>query len=129
MKNRSGKKIFPVLLSLIPVFIMGCATSPEKSKQPTSRSITSRADIKKDSFSDFPERYRLKAREDERKGDLPKALKGWEVVKSFFPTDAEAGETVMVVRTGGVLLHEGNLKDAICVLQLNVPLDFRYSLV
>jgi len=77
---------------------MGCATSPEKSKQPTSRSITSRADIKKDSFSDFPERYRLKAREDEGKGDLPKAVKGWEVVRSFLPTDPEAREKIAQLR-------------------------------
>ncbi len=91
MKNRPSKNIFPVLLSLIPVFIMGCAASPEKLKQPTSRSITSRAETGKDSFSDFPERYRLKAREDEKRGDLPKAVKGWEVVRSFLPTDPEAG--------------------------------------
>ena len=73
---------------------MGCATSPEKSKQPTSRPVTSGPEIEKDSFSDFPERYRRKAREDEKRGDLPKALKAWEVVKSFLPTDPEAGEKI-----------------------------------
>jgi tetratricopeptide (TPR) repeat protein len=46
--------------------------------------------MEKDSFSGFPERYRLKAREDEKRGDLPKAIKGWEVVRSFLPTDPEA---------------------------------------
>ena len=74
--------------------MMGCATSPEKSKQPASRSAITGPKIEKDPFSDFSERYRLKAREDEKKGDLPKALKGWEVVKSFLPTDAEAGEKI-----------------------------------
>jgi tetratricopeptide (TPR) repeat protein len=73
---------------------MGCATSPEKSVQPDSRLVTTGPEIKKDPFSDFPERYRLKAREDEKRGDLPKAVKGWEVVKSFLPTDPEAGEKI-----------------------------------
>src|SRR5207245_1923765 len=44
-------------------------------------------------------------------------------------TEALEGETVMVVSTGGPLVHEGNLNDAICVLQLKVPSNFRYSLV
>ncbi len=73
---------------------MSCATSPEKSKQPAFRSATTGPKIEKDSFSVFPERYRLKAQEDEEKGDLPKAVKGWEVVKSFLPTDPEAGEKI-----------------------------------
>lgn len=73
---------------------MSCATSPEKSVQPTSRFVTTGPEINKDSFSDFPERYRLKAREDEKRGDLPKAVRGWEVVKSFLPTDPEAGEKI-----------------------------------
>jgi tetratricopeptide (TPR) repeat protein len=73
---------------------MGCATSPEESKPLASRSVISGPAIEKDSFSDFPERYRRKAREDEKRGDLPRAVKGWEVVKSFLPTDPEAGEKI-----------------------------------
>ena len=44
-------------------------------------------------------------------------------------TEALAGETVMVVSTGGALVHEGNFNDAIRVLQLKVPSAFRNSLV
>ena len=44
-------------------------------------------------------------------------------------SEALAGETVMVVRTGGALLQLGNLKDAIRVLQLKMPLAFKYSVV
>jgi tetratricopeptide (TPR) repeat protein len=94
VKNQPSKDIFPVLLSLILVIIMGCATSPEKSKPPASRSVISGPEVVNDSFSDFPERYRWKAREDEKRGDLAKALKGWEVVKSFLPMDPEAGEKI-----------------------------------
>ena len=41
-------------------------------------------------FETFPEKYRLKAVEDERKGELLKALLSWQVVKSFQPDNREA---------------------------------------
>ena len=44
-------------------------------------------------------------------------------------TEALAGKTEMVVKTGGALVQDGNLKEAICVLQLKLPFAFRYSLV
>ena len=66
----------------------------ENSQPPVSQHAIIEPKNEKDSFSGFPEAYRLKARGDEKKGDLPKALKGWEVVKSFLPTDAEAGEKI-----------------------------------
>ena len=90
MKIRFILNIFPVFLSLFPVFIAGCATSPEKSKQPSLDSAITGLKNDQDPFSGVPERYRLKAREDEKKGDLPKALRGWELVKSFLPNDSEA---------------------------------------
>jgi tetratricopeptide (TPR) repeat protein len=94
VKNRFIKNLFPIFLSLVPIFITGCATSPEKSKQPASISVITGPKKEKDPFSGFPERYRLKAREDEKRGDLPKALKDWKVVKSFLPTDAEAADKI-----------------------------------
>ena len=94
MKNRFIKNLFLIFSSLVLFFVTGCATSPEKSKQLPSLSAITGAETGKDSFSGFPERYRLKAREDEKRGDLPKALKGWEIVKSFLPTDAEAGKRI-----------------------------------
>ena len=48
----------------------------------------------KDPFSDFPERYRSKARENEKGGDLPKALQAWEIVKNFIPADEEAEKKI-----------------------------------
>ena len=90
MKNPFTQKIFPLLLFLVLIFLSGCATSPEKSNSPLFPSSLTRQESKKDPFSDFPERCRLKARENEKKGDLPKALEAWEVVKSFIPADDEA---------------------------------------
>ncbi len=41
-------------------------------------------------FSAFPQKYRMKAIEDERNGELLKALLSWQVVKSFLPDNEEA---------------------------------------
>jgi len=94
VKNRFIQNLFPIFLSLVPAIITGCATMPEKSKPPLSLSAIPGPTNGKDSFSGFPERYRLKAREDEKKGDLPKGLRDWEIVKSFLPTDAEARKKI-----------------------------------
>lgn len=48
----------------------------------------------RDLFETFPEKYRLKAIEDERKGELLKALLSWKVVKSFLPDDREASKKI-----------------------------------
>lgn len=94
MKKRPVKKLFPIFLSLISFFFTGCATSPDISKQPVSLSAMPGTKKGKDSFSGLPERYRIKAREDEKKGDLAAALKDWVIVKSLLPADAEAGEKI-----------------------------------
>ncbi len=90
MKNRFIQNLFPIFLPLVPAILTGCATMPEKSQPPLSLSAILGLPNGKDSFSGFPERYRLKAREDEGKGDLPKALGDWQIVQNFLPTDAEA---------------------------------------
>jgi tetratricopeptide (TPR) repeat protein len=92
VKNRLTKSCFVFFLPLIPVFVAGCATLSEISLRPASP--PSRTAPKKDSISALPEPYRLKALEHEKKGDLPKALKNWEVVRSFLPGDAQAGEKI-----------------------------------
>ena len=94
MKNLFTQKIFPLFLPLVLVLLSGCATSPEKSTPFLFPSSLTGQESKKDPFSDFPERWRLKARENEKKGDLPKALEAWEVVKSFIPDDNEAERKV-----------------------------------
>jgi len=47
-----------------------------------------------DLFETFPEKYRLKAIEDERKGELLKALLSWQVVKSLLPDNKEASKKI-----------------------------------
>ena len=107
MKKRSPREIISFVLSLL--FLSGCATSPDKPQAPLSPSSLVEAEKKEDPlspplllgekrredpFSNLPDRYRLKARESEEGGDLPKALKAWEIVKSFMPADEEAGKKI-----------------------------------
>jgi tetratricopeptide (TPR) repeat protein len=94
VKNRFVKKIFPFFLPLALFFFSVCATSADQSKKPLSPSSPMGQENGKDPFSDFPERYRAKARENEKKGDLPKALKAWEIVKNFIPADEEAEKKI-----------------------------------
>ena len=105
-------------MSLAAILISGCATSLDKPRQSIPPSVTraeedrndttssdgptqsippsvkSAEEDRKDPFSFLPERYRVKAREHEKKGDLPKALMAWEVVLRFNPGDAETAGRV-----------------------------------
>jgi tetratricopeptide (TPR) repeat protein len=94
VKNRFIKGRFPLFLCLAILFISGCATSPDRSKPPPSSPALKGQESGKDPFSGLPERYRVKARAYEKRGDLPNALRSWEVVKSFVPGDAEAERKV-----------------------------------
>jgi len=98
VKNRFIKKIFSLLLPVAFLFLSGFTTSPDRSNQPLSPSSLMAHENRKDPFSDLPDRYRLKAREAGKRGDLPKALKAWEVVKTFIPADEEAGGKIVQLK-------------------------------
>jgi hypothetical protein len=74
----------PHYLSLIILFLIGCAGQPISRKEPVSLSI----------FQIFPQKYRQKALEYERSQKLPTALFCWKVVHSFLPNDREASEKI-----------------------------------
>ena len=94
MKNRFIKRTFPSFLPLALFFFSVCATATDQSQEPRPPSSLMGQENVKDPFSDVPERYRSKARENEKGGDLPKALKAWEVVKNFIPADEEAEKKI-----------------------------------
>ncbi len=84
------------------VFLAGCAASPRKAKEgaplPAPAPVSPAAKEEKDAFAAAPELYRLKALQEERKGDLGEGLKHWEAVKAFAPEDAEAGAAIERVK-------------------------------
>ena len=105
MKNQFAEKGFWLLLLLIILSVIGCATSPDKPPQtlptpspdkspqplPPSALPGQEKTKAKDPLSEVAEQYRLKARENEKIGDLPGALRAWEIVKGILPDDEEAG--------------------------------------
>jgi tetratricopeptide (TPR) repeat protein len=94
VKNRFFKKIFSFFLPLVLFSFSVCATGADQSQQPLSPSSPMGQENGKDPFSDFPERYRAKGRENETAGDLPKALKAWKIVRNFLPADEEAEKKI-----------------------------------
>jgi tetratricopeptide (TPR) repeat protein len=72
-----------ITLIFLVTFVFGCAALPQK---PTGPPVSP---VGKDPFAVFPERYRNKALEYEKIGELRRALQCWEIVSSFIPTDGE----------------------------------------
>ena len=94
------RNIFPLFFAAIPFLFPGCAHPPQKGKPPSPPEISKPSlPREKDPFSGFAERYRNKARQEEQKGDLPKAIKNWEIVKSLLPADPEAGARIAALQT------------------------------
>ena len=82
-------------------FFFGCATVPPVRREPAKEEVPPVAlplpeerAIEKDPFEAFPEKYRLKALEFERKEELRRALLSWQVVRSFRPDDLASAERI-----------------------------------
>jgi tetratricopeptide (TPR) repeat protein len=86
-------KIRCINLIVLAMLIFGCATLPQKPTPETPKPTAER-----DPFSAFPERYRSKALEFEKKGELRRALQCWEIVSSFTPTDGEATKKIRDIK-------------------------------
>jgi tetratricopeptide (TPR) repeat protein len=103
------------LVFLIPV-IVGCAAVPQKPPEPQAP-LTS--PVVKDPFSVLPERYRNKATEYEKNGELRKALQCWEIVNSFTPTDEEVVKRIVALKTRIVTMADQHFKKALSYYQSN----------
>jgi tetratricopeptide (TPR) repeat protein len=88
-------------LLFVLVFFFGCATVPFVRKEPAIEKappevlrVPEVPVTEKDPFEKFPEKYRLKAMEFERRGELGKALFSWQIVHRFKPGDRESAERI-----------------------------------
>ncbi len=115
MKNRLFQVILPVILALLA----GCATAPPKPKEPPAppTAIAPPPVQEKDPFSELAEVYRLKGREAEQKGDLPKVLRHWEVIHTFAPDDAEAIEKIARLKKQIAADAEGHFQKGLALFQ------------
>jgi len=105
--GRPAAKCFPASFFRTPwaillwVFFLGCAAVSPVRKEPVKEEVPPVAlplpeerVIEEDQFAAFPNKYRQKATEFERKEELRRALLAWEVVHSFWPDDLEAAEKI-----------------------------------
>jgi hypothetical protein len=74
--------------------LAACATTPPKPRAPAPAPPPAVAPPETDPFAAVPDFHRLKGREEEKKGDLPKVLKHWEAVRDLAPNDAEAAAEI-----------------------------------
>ena len=83
-----------ILTFLAAAFIGGCATLPERPQTPVSFPGSEVKSEARAPLLALAESWRHKAREFEKTGDLPKALKALEIVKTLSPEDLESGTRI-----------------------------------
>lgn len=87
MKTLFLCKIGCISLIILTMLIFGCAAVPQK---PASE---------KAPFSVFPEQYRQQAIKYGKSNELPNALRCWEIVKAFQPTNEEVIRKIATLKT------------------------------
>lgn len=84
MKKLFYLKIWRMGLALLVFVAFSCAAPPKKPTEPKEP-----LEKAKDPFSILSEKYRNKAMEYEKDGELGKALQSWEIVASLTPTEGQ----------------------------------------
>lgn len=112
MNGLSLRKIGRISVIILAMFVFGCAAVPSK---PTPEP----APPTKDPFSLFPERYRNRASEYEKIGELRRALQCWEIVNSFIPADGEATKRIADLKARVLTLADQHFKKGLSYYQKN----------
>ena len=112
MKKWSHHEIWRMGLVLLVLITLSCAAPPKKPTEP-------QLPIEKDPFSTFLEECRNKAVTYEKDGELLKALRSWEVVASFIPTDEEVARRIMTLKTQIVRVADQHFKQGLSLYQRN----------
>jgi tetratricopeptide (TPR) repeat protein len=102
-------------LVLLVLVTLSCAAPPKKPTEPTEPIVP----IEKDPFSTFLEECRSKAVTYEKDGELLRALKGWEIVASFIPTDEEVTRRIATLKTQIVSVADQHFKQGLSFYQRN----------
>jgi tetratricopeptide (TPR) repeat protein len=104
---------------LLPVLIGGCAEAPLR-RPPTP------APLAADDFTSlFVEKYRARGLEYERKKDWPKAIRNWEVVVGFLPTDESARKKVEELRRQTLEMSNKHFRNGVAQFQKNALIPAR----
>ena len=112
MKRWSHHKIWRMGLVLLAFVAFSCAAPPKKPTEP-------KVPLEKDPFSVLSEKYRNKAIEYEKNGELSKALQSWEIVASFIPTDEEVARRIITLKAQILTLADQHFKQGLSFYQKN----------
>jgi len=106
-------RISQIILVFLMVVVFGCAALPTKPIAPEV------AHVKKESFPAFTERYRSKAMEYEKNGELRKALQSYEIVSKFSPKDKDVAKKITDIKEQVNLLANQHFKQGLSYYENN----------
>jgi tetratricopeptide (TPR) repeat protein len=104
---------------LLPFLIGGCAEAPPR--QTPSLSPLAPGDFTRT----FVEKYRARGLEYEQKKDWPQALRSWEIVLAFLPTDGSAQKKVEELRQQTTTLSNQHFRNGVAHFQKNSLIQAR----
>ena len=125
MKRYLPYPIWLISQVLLIILIWGCAAAPPKPPAPPepaappASTVPAPPTVERDPFSVFPELYRQKAAEYEKKGELSRALQSWQIVNNFIPADAEAAQKIGDLKTQMQTLADQHFKKGVSAYQNN----------
>jgi tetratricopeptide (TPR) repeat protein len=112
VKNIFYHKIWRIVLVLLVFVAFSCAAPPKK---PTEPKVT----LEKDPFTILTEKYRNKATEYEKDGELWKALQSWEIVANLTPTDDGVTKKIETLKTQMQTMADQHFKKGLSYFQRN----------
>jgi tetratricopeptide (TPR) repeat protein len=118
VKNIFDQKIGRMVLVLLVFVVFSCAAPPKKPTEPKVP-IVPKMPLEKDPFSILSEKYRNKAMEYEKDGELWKALKSWEIVAGLTPADDGVSKKIETLRTQVQTMADQHFKRGLSYYQTN----------
>jgi tetratricopeptide (TPR) repeat protein len=118
VKNIFYQKTWRMVLVLLVLVTFSCAAPPKKPTEPKEPKVP-KVSLEKDPFSILTEKYRNKAIEYEKNGELRKALQSWEIVASFIPSDDEVTKKVVTLKTQIHTMADQHFKKGLSYYQSN----------
>jgi tetratricopeptide (TPR) repeat protein len=109
----------PVWALLLLLLISGCAEVPSR---PTPSTLPA---APRDFTLTFAEKYRARGREYEQKKDWPMALRNYEIVLSFLPSDEATRKKVEELRQQAALLSNQHFRNGVAHFQKNALIPAR----